>query len=105
MFYLSFLSYHFGIKKRACPRGEEKPTEKNMVYQNKFKRYELKFLLSPAQYAAVLNALNENGFRLDDFGKTLICNVYYDTPDLRYKRGIVFAVYGGRACFCQPLFS
>lgn len=65
-----------------------------MAYQNKFKRYELKFLLSPAQYAAVLNALNENGFRLDDFGKTLICNVYYDTPDfLLIRKSLEKPVY------------
>ena len=50
-----------------------------------FKRAEMKYMLTGAQRAAVLNALNEY-MTPDEFGKSTICNIYYDTPDFRLLR-------------------
>ena len=49
-----------------------------MARNDVFKRYELKYLLSPEQYAAVRAAM-EGHMRGDKFGKSDICNIYYDT--------------------------
>ena len=56
-----------------------------MAYQSVFKRYEIKFLLDPAQYEAVLAAM-EPYMAQDRYGRTQICNVYYDTDSYRMIR-------------------
>ena len=56
-----------------------------MSYQSVFKRYELKYLLSPAQKKAVLSAM-ASYMQLDDYGRTTIRNLYYDTPNYRLVR-------------------
>ena len=56
-----------------------------MSYQSVFKRYELKYFLSPAQKKAVLTAM-EPFMHLDDYGRTTIRNLYYDTPNYRLVR-------------------
>ena len=48
-------------------------------------RYELKYLLSAAQTAHLLKGL-EGHMRLDDYGRTSIASIYYDTPDYRLIR-------------------
>ena len=53
--------------------------------QNQFRRYELKYLLTPAQYHAVMEAMGGRT-RRDVFGRSTICNIYYDTPDFRLIR-------------------
>lgn len=50
-----------------------------------FKRYELKYLLDAAQYAAVREAM-EGKTVPDVYGKSRICNLYFDTPDFRIIR-------------------
>lgn len=56
-----------------------------MTCTNIFKRYELKFMLTPSQRTALLEAM-EGYMKEDDYGKTVIRNVYYDTPDFRLIR-------------------
>ncbi|MBR6530129.1 MAG: polyphosphate polymerase domain-containing protein [Clostridia bacterium] len=48
------------------------------MYQSVFKRFELKYLLTDAQKAAVLEAM-EGYVRPDVYGKTTIRNLYFDT--------------------------
>ena len=55
------------------------------VFQFTFKRYERKFLITEQQYDALLEALE--GKMVDDkYAHSLICNIYYDTPDFRLIR-------------------
>lgn len=56
-----------------------------MVSQNVFKRYELKFLISEEQKRLLLKNVG-GGLELDSYGRSLICSVYYDTPDDRLVR-------------------
>lgn len=74
------------------------------MYQAVFQRYETKYLLSDAQYAAILDALSGR-MALDHYGHTLIENIYLDTPDFRlirrslekpeYKEKLRLRHYGG----------
>lgn len=45
-----------------------------------FKRYELKFLISSLQYTNLLSNLLKR-MSTNEYSNTLICNIYYDTPD------------------------
>jgi hypothetical protein len=45
-----------------------------------FKRYEMKYLLSETKYTSLRLRL-QNKLNIDNFGKTTICNIYFDTPD------------------------
>lgn len=56
-----------------------------MSYQSVFSRYELKYLLLPVQKKAVLEAMKPY-MKLDDYGRTTIRNLYYDTPNYRLVR-------------------
>ena len=56
-----------------------------MAYQSVFSRYELKYLLTPAQKKAVLTAMASH-MKLDGYGRTTIRNLYYDTPNYRLAR-------------------
>lgn len=56
-----------------------------MAYQSVFKRYEIKFLLDGQQYAAVLAAVEQH-MTTDRYGRTTICNIYYDTENYRMIR-------------------
>lgn len=56
-----------------------------MAAQMTFKRYELKYLLNPAQKQAVLEAM-EPFMRLDQYGRTTIRSIYCDTPNYRLVR-------------------
>lgn len=56
-----------------------------MAYQSVFSRYELKYLLTPAQKKQVLLAMQPY-MKLDDYGRTTIRNIYYDTPSYRLVR-------------------
>ena len=51
-----------------------------MTYQDTFKRYELKYLIGREQKEKLLQAM-EGRMALDQYGRTTIMNVYYDTPD------------------------
>ena len=56
-----------------------------MQIQNKFKRVEIKFILNDRQTEAVKRAFSGK-MQADEYGKTRICNVYYDTPNFRLIR-------------------
>ena len=53
--------------------------------QNCFRRYEKKYLLTPAQYRAMVRGLAPY-MRPDRFSNYTICNIYYDTRDFRLIR-------------------
>ena len=54
-------------------------------YIEVFKRTEIKYLLSQEQYIRLMDYLK--GFaRIDDYGKTRINNIYFDTPNFRLVR-------------------
>lgn len=54
-------------------------------YQGTFKRYEKKYLLSESQYKLLRQKL-EGKLSVDRYGKTTICNIYFDTLDHRLVR-------------------
>ena len=56
-----------------------------MTYQDTFKRYEIKYLLGAKQKREFMNTLHKY-MALDDYGRTTIQNIYYDTPDYRLIR-------------------
>lgn len=56
-----------------------------MAYQNVFKRYELKYLLTQEQKEKVLKAM-EPYMALDKYGRTTIRNIYFDTDNYRLIR-------------------
>lgn len=56
-----------------------------MAYQATFKRYEIKYLLTPRQKGAILLAMKPY-MKLDSYGRTTIRNVYYDTDTYRLIR-------------------
>ena len=56
-----------------------------MTYQSVFKRYELKYLLTLEQKESILKAMKPY-MRLDDYGKTTIRNIYFDTDTYRLIR-------------------
>jgi len=49
-----------------------------MAVQTVFKRYEMKYMLTPEQKEAILLAM-EGRMALDRYGRTTIRNLYYDT--------------------------
>lgn len=56
-----------------------------MAFQTVFKRYELKYLLTAAQKETVLAAVTQY-MKPDDYGRTTIRNLYYDTDTYRLIR-------------------
>lgn len=54
-------------------------------YQNVFKRYEKKYLLSQRQYAAMKAGLTPY-MKQDQYGQHTICNLYLDTDDYQLIR-------------------
>ena len=56
-----------------------------MSYQAVFKRYELKYLLDSEQKQKLLDAM-EPFMALDEYGRTTIRNVYFDTENYRLIR-------------------
>ena len=64
-----------------------------MGFTNVFKRYELKYLLTEEQMRTILEKSAEY-IRGDEYGKSTICNIYYDTPDsLLIRRSLEKPVY------------
>ena len=53
--------------------------------QNTFMRCEMKYLVTCEQRKALTKVI-EQYMNPDEFGKSTICNVYYDTPDMRMVR-------------------
>ena len=56
-----------------------------MAYQMTFKRYELKYLLKREQKEKILHAM-ESYMKLDQYQRTTIRNIYYDTDNFRLIR-------------------
>ena len=56
-----------------------------MAYQAVFKRYELKYLLTRQQKARILETM-EPYMALDQYGRTTIRNIYFDTDNYRLIR-------------------
>lgn len=56
-----------------------------MAYQAVFKRYELKYMLTTAQKEALLQVM-EPYMALDQYGRTTIRNIYFDTENYRLIR-------------------
>ena len=56
-----------------------------MTYQMTFKRYELKYLLNRQEKEEILLAM-EPYMKLDDYGRTVIRNIYLDTDNFRLIR-------------------
>ena len=56
-----------------------------MAYQNTFKRYELKYLLSEKQKQQIICLMRQH-MALDQYGRTVIRNLYFDTDNYRLIR-------------------
>ena len=56
-----------------------------MSIKTVFKRYELKFLITAEEKNAILRAM-EPHMVPDEYGKTTIRNLYFDTPSYRLIR-------------------
>ena len=54
-------------------------------YREIFKRTEQKYLLDEQTYRKMMHALSGYA-KVDKYGKTTICNIYYDTPDHKLVR-------------------
>lgn len=64
-----------------------------MGYQNTFERYELKYLITKEEKSLLQRAF-EPYMRKDDYDRSIIRNVYYDTPDyLIIRRSLEKPVY------------
>ncbi len=56
-----------------------------MAFQTVFKRYELKYMLTPLQKEKILEAMSPY-MQLDKYGRTTIRNIYFDTDSYRLIR-------------------
>ena len=56
-----------------------------MDYQNFFKRYEIKYLITERQKEEIVSAMKPY-MRPDDYGKTTIRNLYMDTDSFLLAR-------------------
>ena len=84
------------------------------MFQTVFKRYEKKYIIDGGQYEEVKNYLTYNAVP-DEYGKSRVCSLYYDTPDNRlirasldkpiYKEKLRLRSYGvptaGKPCFLE----
>ena len=60
---------------------------------NTFMRYEMKYLVTAEERTAIMEMVDRY-MQPDEFGKSTICNIYYDTPDMRLiRRSIEKPVY------------
>ena len=51
-----------------------------MKSNNVFERYEIKYLVKNNQKKQIMNRMQEY-MKPDDYGRSTICNIYFDTPD------------------------
>ncbi len=64
-----------------------------MKYQNTFKRYEIKYMITDKQKESILSHI-ASYMRLDKYGRTTIRNIYFDTDNFRLiRRSIEKPVY------------
>ncbi len=57
----------------------------DFMTQTNFKRYELKYILTKAQYETLLMTMPSE-MQLDEYGRHKISNIYFDTEDFRIIR-------------------
>lgn len=57
-------------------------------FQGTFKRYEKKYLLSEKKYRLLRQSLQDK-LKVDAYGKTTICNIYFDTPSYQLVRASI----------------
>lgn len=50
-----------------------------MSYQTVFKRYEVKYLISYTQQQLIKRRMSDY-MDCDEYGKSTVCNIYFDTP-------------------------
>lgn len=55
-------------------------------YQGIFRRREIKYIIDSSQREAIGRILEQNGMHVDEYGNSLICSIYYDTPSYRIIR-------------------
>ena len=70
-----------------------------MSYQNVFKRYEMKYMLTRAQRDLLLQVM-EPYMALDKFGHSSIRNIYFDTENYRLVRHSSSGPHTRRSCAC-----
>lgn len=58
---------------------------KKLKIQSNFQRFEKKYLLTQAQYAALLDGMSPY-LQPDEYGRYTICNIYYDTDNYQLIR-------------------
>ena len=58
------------------------------MYQKIFKRYEIKYLISQIQKDKILEIINKY-MSIDQYGKTNIRNIYFDTPNYQIIRNSI----------------
>lgn len=64
-----------------------------MAYKKVFKRSEIKYIITKSQYLLICGLLKDR-MHPDEYGKSVICNLYLDTPDfLLIRRSIEKPVY------------
>lgn len=64
-----------------------------MSYQNVFKRYEIKYLISKSQQEQIKQKMQEY-MTADAYGRSTICNIYFDTSNyLLIRRSMEHPVY------------
>lgn len=80
-------------------RNHTKPLHNNErrdyveAYQEVFKRYEKKYVIDESTYEKLITRLAKH-FISDKYGKSKVCNIYYDTPDhLLIRNSIEKPVY------------
>lgn len=56
-----------------------------MSYQDIFKRYEMKYMVTKEQKELLLREM-EKYMQPDEYGRSTICNIYFDTPDYQLIR-------------------
>ena len=77
------------------PNLRERMTEMKAVHWS-FQRIEEKYLLTSQQYDRLRAALNGR-IEPDEYPRSTICNIYYDTPDyLLIRRSLDKPLYKGR---------
>ena len=64
-----------------------------MSYQSVFKRYEIKYLVTNEQKEMIMQEMQKYMYA-DKYGKSTICNIYFDTPDfLLIRRSLEHPLY------------
>ena len=83
-----------------------------MKSNNIFERYEIKYLITNRQRKTIMSAMQPY-MKPDEYGRSTICNIYYDTPDYYLiRRSLEKQVYKeklrvrsyGRADSCDNVF-